>query len=195
MEAFGTYNLRLPGIIEQAVEIPGEVIQQTRGQKNAVLSFSVVPAKNTRAYGSIFQHLNILGSPEDRKKRENLCCWAWNRLLNSVARHKECWQQSHQHSQCLPFLKVFQLYLMGLKEIEIKASKNNEEYKHFYKLVVIEGRGITHIALGYLLLVCVPSWFSLWLLSVVPLLEIIKMHIIITWFSKIHTQQVQDTYM
>lgn len=46
---------------------------------------------------------------------------------------------------------------MGLKEIEIKASKNNEEYKHFYKLVVIEGRGITHIALGYLLLVCVPS--------------------------------------
>lgn len=84
---------------------------------------------------------------------------------------------------------------MSLKEIEIKASENNDEYKHFYKSVVTEGRGIIHIALGYLLLVYVPSWFSLLLLGVVPLLEIIKMHIIITWFSKIHTQKVQDTYM
>lgn len=50
---------------------------------------------------------------------------------------------------------------MSLKEIEIKASENNEEYKHFYKSVVTEGRGIIHIALGYLLLVYVPSWFSL----------------------------------
>lgn len=76
MEAFCTYNLRLPGVTEQVVEIPGEVIQQNRGQKNAArsLSFSVVHAKNTRAYGSIFQHLNILGSLEDRKKRGNLCC-------------------------------------------------------------------------------------------------------------------------
>lgn len=71
MEAFCTYNLRLPGVTEQVVEIPGEVIQQNRGQKNAALSlsFSVGHAKNTRAYGSIFQHLNILGSLEDRKKR------------------------------------------------------------------------------------------------------------------------------
>mgnify|MGYP001852743681 FL=1 len=72
MEAFGTYNLRLPGITEQVVEIPGEVIQQNRGQENAVLSFSVVSAKNGRAYGSIFQHLNILGSLEDRKKKRKL---------------------------------------------------------------------------------------------------------------------------
>lgn len=72
MEAFCTYNLRLPGITEQVEEIPGEVIQQNRGQENAacLLSFSVVHAKNTRAYGSIFQHLNILGSLEDRKKEE-----------------------------------------------------------------------------------------------------------------------------
>lgn len=40
MEAFCTYNLRLPGVTEQAVEIPGEVIQQNRGQKNAALSLS-----------------------------------------------------------------------------------------------------------------------------------------------------------
>lgn len=38
MEAFGTYNLRLPGVTEQVVEIPGEVIQQNRGQENAVLA-------------------------------------------------------------------------------------------------------------------------------------------------------------
>lgn len=72
MEAFCTYNLRLLGIIEQVVEIPGEVIQQNRGQKNSALclSFSLVHAKNTRAYGSVFQHLNILGSLEDGKKEE-----------------------------------------------------------------------------------------------------------------------------
>lgn len=54
------------------MEIPGEVIQQNRGQKNAAhsLSLSAVHAKNTRAYGSIFQHLNILGSLEGRKKEE-----------------------------------------------------------------------------------------------------------------------------
>lgn len=38
MEAFCTCNLRLPGVTEQEVEIPGEVIQQNRGQKNAALS-------------------------------------------------------------------------------------------------------------------------------------------------------------
>lgn len=41
MEAFCTYNLRLPGVTEQVVEIPGEVIQQNRGQKNAALSLSL----------------------------------------------------------------------------------------------------------------------------------------------------------
>lgn len=79
--------------------------------------------------------------------------------------------------------------------MESKASENEEWYKHFYRSVVIVSRGITHIALGYPLFVHVPSSFSLWLLGVIPLLEIIKMHIIITRFSNIHTQQVQDTYM
>lgn len=98
MEAFCTYNLRLPGVTEQVVEIPGEVIQQNRGQKNAALSLSLflsaVHAKNTRAYGSIFHHLNILGSLEDRKKDETCAVEPEIRLQNSVARHSECWQQS-----------------------------------------------------------------------------------------------------
>ena len=67
MEAIGTYNLRLPGITEQVVEIPGEVIQQNRGQENAVLSFSVVSAKNGRAYGSIFQHLKGIKNKTKQK--------------------------------------------------------------------------------------------------------------------------------
>lgn len=50
---------------------------------------------------------------------------------------------------------------MGLKEMENKASENEEWYKHFYKLVVVACKGITHIALGYPLLVYVPSSFSL----------------------------------
>lgn len=49
------------------------------------LSFSVVHAKNTRAYGSIFQHLNILGSLEDRKKDETCAVEPAIRLQNSVA--------------------------------------------------------------------------------------------------------------
>lgn len=77
------------------MEIPGEMIQQNRGQKNAALSLSVVPAKNTRAYGSIFQHPNILGSLEDRKKDETCAVEPAIRLQNCVARHSECWQQSH----------------------------------------------------------------------------------------------------
>lgn len=42
MEAFCTYNLRLPGVTEQVVKIPGDVIQQNRGQKNAALSLSLL---------------------------------------------------------------------------------------------------------------------------------------------------------
>lgn len=41
MEALCTYNLRLPGVTEQAVEFPGDVIQQNRGQKNAARSLSL----------------------------------------------------------------------------------------------------------------------------------------------------------
>lgn len=56
------------------------------------LSFSLsVHAKNTRVCGSIFQHLNILGSLEDRKKDETCAVEPEISLQNSVARHSECW--------------------------------------------------------------------------------------------------------
>lgn len=196
MEAFCTYNLRLPGIIEWVAEIPGEVIQQNRGQKNSSLSlsFSLVCAKNTRAYGSIFQHLNILGSLEDGKKEETCAVEPEIDCRTVLPDMQSASRKAISKVSVLLCLKVFQWSLMGLKEMESTAIENEESYKHFYKLVIVS-RGITHIALGYPLFGYVPSRFSLWLVGVTPLLEIIKMHIVITRFSNIHTQQVQDTYM
>lgn len=60
MEAFCTYNLRLPGVTEQVVEIPGEVIQQNRGQKNAALSLSLSLLLMLKIPGHMAAYFSIL---------------------------------------------------------------------------------------------------------------------------------------
>lgn len=60
MEAFCTYNLRLPGVTEQVVEIPGEVIQQNRGQKNAALSLSLSLLVMLKIPGHMAAYFSIL---------------------------------------------------------------------------------------------------------------------------------------
>lgn len=60
MEAFRTYNLRLPGVYEQVVEIPGEVIQQNRGQKNAAVSLSLSLLFMLKIPGHMAAYFSIL---------------------------------------------------------------------------------------------------------------------------------------
>lgn len=121
------------------------------------LSFSVVPAKNTRAYGSIFQHFNILGSLEDRKEEE-ICAVEPEIDYSTVL--PDTWNTGSKvvsRVSVLLCLKVFQWYLMDLKEVEIRASGNEKWYKHFYKLVV-EELHILHLDINCLY---VPFRYSL----------------------------------